>query len=150
MRMTKSVAGALAGLVFLVLSACAVFESKYAYEPWGTSITDPGEIYSTWKWDKNIEGGLTDAGRAQEIETIKAHSTEKGWPANLASGASRTKNPDIVKQYQAEAIATFRNGEEPIVVLRVPADKNKHMPEGWRPEQDIYVVIKQEAVAPKK
>jgi hypothetical protein len=149
MKTMKSVAGALAGLVFLVLAACAT-SGEYAYKPWGTSITDPGEVYSTWKWGKEIEAGLIDAGRGQEIETIKARYTEEGWPEKLASFDARVDNPKIIKEYRAETIATFRNGDTPLVVLRVPADQNKHMPEGWRPAQDIYIVIKQSAVAGKK
>jgi hypothetical protein len=123
---------------------------EYAYKPWGTSITDPGEVYSTWKWDKDIEASLVDAGRQADIEAIKAHYTEKGWPESFRNLKTRGANPDIVKQYRAEAIAAFKNGSTPLVVLRVPADKNKHMPEGWRPAEDIYIVVKQDAVAAKQ
>jgi hypothetical protein len=149
MTMMKSVAGALAGLVFLVLAACASTGPDLAYKPWSASITDPGEIYSTWKWDSVIEAALVDAGRKDQIETIKAHYTEKGWPANLAKFQSRTDNPGIVKQYKTESIASFMNGKTPLVVLRVPADQNKDMPEGWRPAEDFYIVIKQSAVDKK-
>ena len=147
--MPKAVMAALAGLAFLVLAACAT-GPDYAYKPWGAAISDPSEIYSTWEWSKGIEDGLIDAGRKEEIETIKAHYTEKGWPAKFASFDERADNQDTIKLYKSEVIAMFLNGDTPLVVLRVPAAQNKHMPAGWRPAEDIYVVIKQEAISKKK
>jgi hypothetical protein len=147
--MIKPVMQALAGLAFLLLAACAT-GPDYAYKPYGASISDPGEVYSTWSWGKEIEAGLIDAGRKDEIETIKAHYTEKGWPAKFADFDTRVGNPDTIKKYRGEVIATFKNGDTPLVVMHVPAKDNGHMPEGWRPKEDIYIVVKQSAIAKTK
>jgi hypothetical protein len=144
--MIRPVMQALAGFAFLVLAACAS-TGDYAYKPWAATISDPGEMYSTWDWNKELENSLIDAGRKAEIETIKAHYTEEGWPEKFKDFDTRIENPETIKKYRGEVIAVFPNGDTPLVVLHVPANQNGHMPEGWRPKEDIYVVIKQSAVA---
>ena len=140
--MIRSAMQALAGLAFFVLAACASL-------PQGAQpvIADPGEIYSTWSWNKDIEAGIIDGGHKDQIETIKAHSTEKAWPEKLANLKTRAANPDIIRQYRGQVIATFKNGDTPVAVVQVPAKENTHMPEGWKPAEDIYIVIKQAALA---
>lgn len=142
--MIRPVISALAGLALLVLSACGTLSLPKSPEP---IIANPAEIYSTWNWNKDIEAGVIDGGHKEEMEKIKAHSTEKGWPEKFADYNTRIKNPDIIKQYKGEVIATFKNGDTPIAVVKVPAKQNTHMPEGWKPAEDIYIVIKQDGLA---
>src|SRR5262249_7159091 len=101
--MTRSVMQALAGLALLVLAACATGPG-YAYKPWAATISDPTELYADYSWDKDIENGLIDAGRKDEIETIKAHSTNKAWPEKFADLKTRAANPDTIRKYKGEVI----------------------------------------------
>jgi hypothetical protein len=146
--MIKPVMQALAGLAFLALAACAT-GPEFAYKPWPATISDPAELYSDYAWGKDIENGLIDAGRKDQIETIKAHYTEKAWPEKFADLNTRVASPDMIRKYQGEVIATFKNGDTPVVIMHVPASQNGHMPEGWRPKEDIYLVFKQEALKKK-
>jgi hypothetical protein len=143
---------ALAGLVLLVLAACeslGLGGKDYAYKPWAAEITQPGELRTTFEWAPAMEEALNKAGRAEEIAHIKGRYREEAWPAALKLEKQRSANPDTIRKYAVETIAQFQFKGEQMVVLRVPADKNKEMPEGWKPEQDIFFVVAEKGVAKK-
>ena len=142
MRMLRSLAAALIGLT---LAACATTPAN-THEPWRAAIVQPGDIYSDMGWAPEMETALLEAGRAAEIEAIKAHYSEPGWPSKFADIDERLQAPQIIKLYRAETIAMFQFQGNDVVLLRIPAASNKHMPEGWRPTEDIYIPIRAGAV----
>lgn len=134
-----------AALIGLTLAACATTPTN-THEAWRASITQPGEIYSDMGWAPEMETALLEAGRAAEIEAIKAHYSEPGWPSKFADIDERLQAPQIIKLYKAETIAMFQFQGNNVVLLRIAAANNRHMPEGWRPVEDIYIPIKAAAV----
>jgi hypothetical protein len=143
---TKPLAAAVAGLMILALAACAS-TPKAAFEPWAATISDPGEIYSTLEWRPELVAALTSAGREKELDAIKAHYTEPGWPAKLASFDARQDGRDTIRLYKVEVITQFRFNNNDAVLLHVPAKTNQHMPEGWKPKEDFYIAIRSTGVA---
>ncbi len=138
---TRPLSAAAAGLMLLALAACASMP-KAAFEPWAATISSPGEIYSTLEWRPELVAALSAAGREKDLDVIKAHYTEPGWPAKLASFDARQDGKDTIRLYKVEVIAQFRFNNNDAVLLLVPAKTNQHMPEGWRPTEDIYIAVR--------
>lgn len=101
-------------------------------------ITDPGEFYSTYEFEKSDieflkESKLSDA----DIEKIKMANTESTWPAQLGNFDVRIQQADKIKNYTVYKIAEF--GDKYLLVA--PAKYNRDMGEGWAPQNDIYFVV---------
>jgi hypothetical protein len=144
---SKAIAGALAGLALMVMAACAT-GPKYAYAPWNATISDPGDIYSSYKWDKGVEEALTVAGRAEQIEAIKAHAAESGWSGKIAKFDDRIEHPEIIKSLKGEVIATFdKDKDTRVAVFHAPVKQNGQLPADWKLTEDIYIIVKEAAVS---
>jgi hypothetical protein len=106
-----------------------------------TYIVDPGQIISGYEVRSatNIRDILVGAGIPEtEHENVFARSNESGWPYLMSNFDQRIANPDILKQFVVRRVAVI-DGSNTLVMM--PAAENAHMPEGWRPDQDIYAVF---------
>jgi hypothetical protein len=153
--MLKSIRLAAAAAVLALATAGGAILAPVAaaqtakFAPWEAKIVKPGDLYSTADWDAGMEDAIKAAGYGGRLDEIKARSNEKGWPAAMSDFDTRIDSPDIIKAYQGYAIAKFRFSDNDVVMLYVPAAQNGHMPDGWRPTSDIYVIIREVGIAPR-
>ena len=127
----------------LVAGACATTPAASSY----VHIADPEQLFSAADWTPDVERAVTPAGWQDRAETIKARMNEKGgWPKNLADQSTRWLQKDRVKDYNAVEMARLTFYGQPAVLLRIPASANKHMPDGWRPTEDFFILVGEAAL----
>ena len=121
----------------LVLQACASTPSV-AYR----HIADPQQLFSAADWTPDLDAAVKGAGLADRIPDIQAHMDEKGgWPDKMKDGDARWLQMRTISKYNVEEIARLNYYDQPAILLRVPANANAHMPEGWKPKTDFYIVV---------
>ncbi len=109
----------------------------------GAAISDPTMIFAAADWTAEVDAAVKAAGWGDRIDEIKAHLNEDGggWPANLADGSTRWLQGDRLKDYKVQEIARLRFYDQDAVLLHVPAAANQHLPEGWKPAADFFVLM---------
>jgi hypothetical protein len=153
--MLKSIRlAAVAAVLAFVTASGAIFAPAASaqatqFAPWEAKIVKPGDLYSTPEWSTDIDAALKAAGQGGRLEEIRARSNEKGWPATMSDFDKRIESPELIKAFRSHAIAKFRFSDNDVVMLHVSAAENGHMPDGWRPATDIYIIIRESGVAPR-
>jgi hypothetical protein len=121
----------------LVLQACASTPAV-AYR----HIEDPQQLFSAADWTPDLDAAVKSAGLADKIPDIQAHMDEKGgWPAQMKDEDARWLQMRTIIRYNVEEIARLIYYDQPAILLRVPANANGHMPDGWKPDADFYIVV---------
>jgi hypothetical protein len=117
------------------------FEGAFDYTQFAAvSIVDPGQIIAGIDLSgiSGIRDILTGAGIPEsEHANVFAHSNEGGWPYLMSNFDQRIGNPDIIRQFVARRVATVEGNT---LIMIVPSE-NTHMPEGWRPDVNIYAIF---------
>ena len=130
--------------IVMTAGACATTPDASSY----IHIADPEQLFSAADWTPDLEAAVTAAGWQDRAEIIKARMNEKGgWPANLADQDKRWFQKDRVKEYNAVELARLSFYGQPAALLHIPAAANRHMPEGWRPKEDFFIVVGAAALA---
>ena len=126
-------------LAALLASACASAPGAVvAYD----HILDPGQLFSAADWTSDVDAAVKAAGWLARAEEIKSHMNERGgWPAKLTDEDARWLGKETLRSYNVEAIARLSFYGQPAILLHVPAGANQHMPEGWRPRDDFFLVV---------
>ncbi|MEQ1780512.1 MAG: hypothetical protein ABMA14_04070 [Hyphomonadaceae bacterium] len=121
----------------LALQACAtgpVVSYKH--------IADPQQLFSAADWTPDLDAAVKVAGLADRIPEIQAHMDEKGgWPDKMKDADARWLQMRTIMKYNVEEIARLNFHDQPAILLRVAANANGHMPEGWKPKADFYIVV---------
>lgn len=127
---------ALAGAAF-VLQACATTPAvSYLH------IADPDHLFAAADWTADLDAAVKAAGWEQRIPDIRAHMDEKGgWPEKMKDGDARWFGKDMIAKYNVVEIARLSFYGQPAMLLQVPAIANGHMPDGWKPAADFYLVM---------
>ena len=121
----------------VVLQACASSPSEALVH-----ISDPQQIFSAAVWTSDLDAAAKAAGWGDRIFEMQAALDEKGkWPEKMQSGDARWFQQDTIKQYNVRVIARLSYYDQPAARLAVPASANQHMPEGWKPAADFFIVI---------
>lgn len=131
-----SMALALAGAAF-ALQACATTTAvSYSH------ILDADQLFSAADWTADLDAAAKAAGRVERIPEIQAHMDEKGgWPDKMKDGDARWFGKAMIAKYNVEEIARLNFHDQPAILLHVPTNANGHMPEGWKPKADFYIVV---------
>lgn len=138
MKLSKVISFACISAVML-LQACATGPAGGGAF---VQISDPEQMFSAADWTPDVDAAVKAAGWSARAEEIKAHMNEKGgWPAKLADGDARWMQSDVVKLYQTDQIASLSFYDQPAVLLHIPASANQHMPDGWKPTTDFFIII---------
>jgi hypothetical protein len=134
---------ALAGAAF-VLQACATTPAvSYLH------IADPDHLFAAADWTTDLDAAVKAAGWEQRIPDIRAHMDEKGgWPEKMKDGDARWFGKDMIAKYNVLEIARLSFYGQPAMLLQVPAIANGHMPDGWKPTTDFYLVMATGAFTP--
>lgn len=121
----------------IVLQACAtMLAANYQH------IADPDQLFSAADWTPDLDAAAKAAGWADRIPEIQAHLNEKtGWPDKMKDGDARWFGKPTISKYNVVEIARLNYYEQPAVLLHVPANANGHMPDGWKPTADFYIVV---------
>jgi hypothetical protein len=134
-----------------VLLACALFIGACATTPSSASyihITDPGGLFSAANWTDDVANAVMSAGWSARADEIKAHMNEKtGWPQKLSEEEERALQPAMIRNYNVREIARLSFYRQPAILLYVPAAANQHMPDGWKPRDDFFIVVTERAVS---
>lgn len=101
------------------------------------TVSDFGELYSTYEFRPDEEATIIDAVGADQLEIIKTNSNEKAWPDAIATFSGRQINRDRMYNYHVELVCYI--GEK--ALLKAPADKNTDVGEGLNLDHDIYFVV---------
>ena len=72
-----------------------------------------------------------------------------GWPEKMKDQDARWFQKDRIKQYNVAEIARLTYYDQPAVFLHVPASANQHMPDGWKPTEDFFIMISEAGVPPR-
>lgn len=105
-------------------------------------ITDPQQIFAAADWTDDLDKAAKAAGWGDRIPEMQARLDEKGgWPEKMKDGEARWFQPDTIRQYNVREIARLSFYEQPAALLVVPASANQHMPEGWKPTADFFLVV---------
>lgn len=128
----------------MMLQANAQLASPPIATPFA-KIINPRKMYTTYPLDViNSRSECNDI-RAQTSEAvlqdISVYSHCDNWPFKFDS--------ERIKDYRTYVIASFWHGTSPgtkVLVLRVPASENGHMPADMRLTRDIYFLINEDGV----
>lgn len=101
------------------------------------SITDPGELYSSYIFTASDQETLVKALGQEKFTIIKGASHESQWPSGIATLDSRTQKRDQIMLYHVNIVATL--GEKSVIEIN-PAN-NKHMPAEMISDRSFYFVI---------
>jgi len=76
------------------------------------SITDAGEMYSTYQIEQNDREILKSKEKLneQQIETILNNCKENNWEGGMRELKSRTDNKDIIQKFKAFKVAQLSTG----------------------------------------
>lgn len=134
--LSRSMSFVVAGAA-LVLQACATTPAvSYLH------IADPDQLFSAADWTTDLDAATKAAGWGDRIPEIKAHMDEKGgWPEKMMDGDARWFGKAIIAKYNVAEIARLNFHDQPAILLHVPANANGHMPDGWKPKADFYIVV---------
>lgn len=128
---------ALFALVALALQACATTPATTYLH-----IADPQQLFSAADWTPDLDAAVKAAGLADRIPEIQAHMDEKGgWPDKMKDGDARWLQMRTIMNYKVEEIVRLDFHGQPAILVRVPANANAHMPEGWKQVDDFYIVV---------
>ncbi len=131
MRLTLAFATA------IVLQACASAPNDGLVH-----ITDPQQIFAAADWTDDLDKAAKSAGWGDRIPEMQAHLDEKGgWPAKMQDGDTRWYQNSMIGHYNIREIARLSFYGQPAALVVVPASANQHMPEGWKPVTDFFIVI---------
>lgn len=121
----------------VVLQACATAPAaSYLH------IADPQQLFAAADWTPELEAAVTAAGLGERIPAIQASMNDTGaWPDKMKDGEARWLQMRVTMTYNVEEIARLTFHEQPAILLRAPANANGHMPEGWKPKDDFYIVV---------
>ncbi|MCB0765398.1 MAG: hypothetical protein R2815_09480 [Flavobacteriales bacterium] len=109
-------------------------------------ITRPDGVFATYdlSTDPAAIAALEKRGLSgPEIDAVVFRSQERNWPEGMDSFAERASRSDKFKKFKAYRAAKW-DGK---VLLIIPAEANKRLPQVLRPYLDIYMVFEEEAVA---
>ncbi|MBK8840629.1 MAG: hypothetical protein IPO30_18615 [Hyphomonadaceae bacterium] len=144
--MQKFLAAAFAGLALLMAPACAT--SAGAVSAKEVKIIEPGEIFSLVEWPAEGDDALRAAGWGDKIAEVKSHVGENSaWPPSLKDGETRHFGAETIKTYRTEEVARFQYFKQDVVLLRVPAAKNRHMGKDWQLDTDFFILIGRAGIA---
>ena len=130
-------------LSFVIASAAIALQAcASAPDAAPSHISDPQQIFAAADWTDDLDKAAKAAGMAERIPEMQARLNEKGgWPEKMKDGDARWYQQSIIKGYSVREIARLSFYGQPAALVVVPASANQHMPEGWKPAEDFYVVV---------
>lgn len=108
-------------------------------------IIKPDELYATYDLAADSAGlrALAQAGMSgPEIDAVIFRSTQRNWPDGIDSFEERYPLLERFTKYRAWLGASWNDK----VLLIVPVEKNRRMPQAMRPYLDLYFVYALPAV----
>ncbi|MBK7298761.1 MAG: hypothetical protein IPI91_19970 [Flavobacteriales bacterium] len=97
--------------------------------------------------DPIARAGIQAQGVEQErLEEVINFSRPAYWPIGLRSDSARNVNAETAKNYVAFLVCSYHTAEIPMVIIRIPAASNIHMPEDMRMGQDFYLVLTEDDI----
>lgn len=82
----------------------------------------------------------------QVIDAAGKLSDPTAWPIGWSSDSARYANQHILVNSKAYQICQYAVNEQPLTIIQIPAIENVHMPDGMRSTQDMYMLIKSDAL----
>lgn len=132
--------------IVLAAGACATTPAANSY----VHILDAEQIFAAADWTADVDAAVKAAGWSDRAEIMKARMNEKGvWPEKMKDQDARWFQKDRIKQYNVAEIARLTYYDQPAVFLHVPASANQHMPDGWKPTEDFFIMISEAGVPPR-
>ncbi len=101
-------------------------------------ITDPMQLFAGYLFSEKEEELVRNAVGAAKFDSVIANYQEINWPPRMVNLDERFQNLDKTKMYRVYLVTEFPNDK---VLLVAPKKRNKHMPEGYRPEKDFFMVL---------
>jgi hypothetical protein len=114
--------------------------------PGHVRLNDPGAMFSAADLSSGLAEAVVAAGVS--VDEVGAHINQAGggWPRSLRSQDSRQFNMNIICSYNLVEITRLSFYDQPVVLVRVPAATNQHVPGGWKQAEDFYMVLGAQAV----
>ena len=134
-------------VTFFVLAACTpagyMFDGKKIP---GVTISDIGDLYSTYNLSSQEKQQLGNQLKNQSlIDEIVTFSKESQWPDGVNTLEKRLKVRATLAKYNFFKVASI--GTKTIV--SIPAEKNRHMPQGFIPAKPMYMIFASSVVISK-
>jgi hypothetical protein len=110
------------------------------------TVSDISELYSTYKLTKPEQQQLANQVKSEALlNEITTYSNEAQWPDAVNSLQKRLQVRPSLMKYHFYKVATV--GTKTIV--SVPAEKNRHMPQGFVPSSPMYMIFASNVVISK-
>jgi ABC-type uncharacterized transport system YnjBCD substrate-binding protein len=126
-------------LLFLLLSGLLITAQAQKIKFKGlekVSITDPGQLYSTYKYEDSDLATLRSVLENEaQVSYVAEYSSEVTWPDGLSTLQGRTQLQETIKSFNAYELADLGDKH----VLMIPAKKNKKS--GVKLTQDIFMIM---------
>ena len=132
--------------IALAATACATTQASISY----VHILDAEQIFAAADWTPDLDAAVNAAGWSDRAEIMKARMNEKGgWPEKMKDQDARWFQKDRIKQYNVAEIARLTYYDQSAVFLHVPVSANQHMPDGWKPTEDFFIMVGEAGVPPR-
>ncbi len=131
-------------LFILVPSVTAVLAQHTVRINEATGVIARGSLAGT----PHAVAGMKAAGiEPGVIEAACKFSDPASWPAGWQSDSARVANQHILVNAKAYELCNYAVNDQPLAIIHVPAIENFHMPDGMRGTQDMYMLVKADAIA---
>jgi hypothetical protein len=115
------------------------------YKGAGVTVTNFGDLYSTYSFESSDESAIRDAVGSSMVSEIKKYANEENWPSAISGFSDRQTNRPKMYNYNCEFVCSFGDKS----VIKAPVSKNSHMSGGMRLSHDIYFVINTSSIEAK-
>lgn len=113
----------------------------------GVTISDIGDLYSTYNLSNQEKQQLGNQLKSQSLlNEIVTYSKESQWPDAVNSLEKRLKVRATMAKYNFYKVASIGNK----TIVSVPAERNRHMPQGFVPSAPMYMIFASSVVISKK
>ena len=101
----------------------------------------------TVEGNRDVEAALAASGSSElEVRAVMASGNKMMWPAGLRGDSARNANSEIIRNYHCFRVGTFPQDSTMMAIVSIPAQANMDLPEGLRPDSDLYMVLPERAL----
>jgi hypothetical protein len=101
------------------------------------SITDPGQLYSTYNFSAEEKDKITSTVGEAQYEAINNSCHENQWPSGLSTLDSRNTVRDKMKEYHVNVVMVLGD----VSIVQIDPDRNRHMPPDMLAQAPFYFII---------
>ncbi len=117
-------------------------QAPAGFEAIPARILDASFIFPQYRWELDVESSRRLAGIFGEPtwQTILRTSRQQTWPPGMRKEEDRAENRGWICDFNVYYLCTFSVDK---ALLWFPEKENQHLPEYLRPQEDLYLIIRE-------